>query len=134
MDGIERLFFRWLHMLDGRTTFASKSDAGRLTYRDIYDGSIEINGHLLGRGDHAIMTGPPSFLIGADPEIGRMAKHLLTISPAAKSDWGRELAYVRTFGADFFGRAGCEVREAYDSEIARRPAGGGDVPEGLRWT
>ena len=118
IDGKRRVFFRWFHMHGGRTAFAAKSGE-QLTYDDLYEGAISIHDHLIATGETGIMTIIPSFLIW-DPgheAIADIAKLLVSKGPAATSNWGRELAYLRIFGINFFGRAGCEIREFYDRKI-----------------
>ena len=34
-------------------------------------------------------------------------------------DWGRELYFTREFGQNFFGRAGCELKAAYELNLGR---------------
>ena len=111
-------------MLGGCTTYAAKSEPEQLTYDDIYDGAVSIHNHLIDSGEPGIMMSMPSFLMvnQSDDTVAEMAKRILEEGPAVKADWGKELAYLRTFGVDFFGRAGCEIRQWYDEAKAKKPA------------
>jgi len=118
VNGKWRVFFRWLHMLGGCTTYAAKSELEKLTYNDIYDGAVSIHNHLIDEGDLGIVMVVPSFLIvnQGDETIAEIAKRLLKESSAARADWERDLVYLRTFGTNLFGRAGCEIREFYEEK------------------
>ena len=71
------------------------------------------------------MKSIPSFLVTnrGDEAIAEIAKWLIRTGPAAKEDWGREIAYLRTFGRNFFGRAGCGIREYYNEQKAKDATG-----------
>jgi hypothetical protein len=63
----------------------------------------------------------PSFVIasGGDEGFKKIAKRLILGDAAARKDWGRELVYTRTFGENFFDRAGCEIRSVYDEAMKK---------------
>jgi len=122
INGKWRIFFRWLHMLGGRTTYSAKLEPNQ-PY-DIYEEAISIHNYLIESGDQGIMRGIPSFLIVNrwDETFAEIANRLVTEGPLARENWGREIAYLRAFGSNFFGRAGCEIREWYDEAKAKKPA------------
>jgi hypothetical protein len=134
VNGKQRVFFRWLHMLGGCTTFASKSESDGVTYQGIFDGALEIHNHLLEQGQKGIIVDVPYFLMvnRTDPTLIDIAKRLLTIT-TADSDWGRHLAYLRAFGSNFFGRAGCEIRSYYEAEKAKALSESRDPSEFLKF-
>ena len=121
VDGERRVFFRWLHMLGGRTYFAAPSKSKNLTYNEIADSARSIRDHLVQSGLPPLFDTIPSFLISNrdDTTINDIARDLISTDPAGMKDWGRELAYSRMFGADFFRRAGSEIRSTYE-EMNRR--------------
>ena len=124
INGKWRVFCRWLHMLGGCTTYAAKAEPKQLTYNDIYDGAVSIHNHLIESGDPGIMMVIPSFMIvnQGDETVAEIAKRLLQEGPTAKENWGRDIAYLRAFGNDFFGRAGCQIREWYNEAKMKKPA------------
>jgi hypothetical protein len=111
VNGKQRIFFRWLHMLGGCTTYARTPMLDDVSYQRIFDDAIEINDHLVKHAENGIMMIVPSFLVAnnSDPVLIDIAKRLLTITPVAKADWGLHLSYQRVFGSDFFGRAACDT-------------------------
>jgi hypothetical protein len=70
---------------------------------------------------------------GGDKTLSNIAKRLLA-SGAAKDNWGREMAYVRQFGSNFFARAGAEVRDYYESGLVEAKAKGEEPSEFLKHT
>jgi hypothetical protein len=42
------------------------------------------------------------------------------------------MAYVRQFGANFFGRAGAEIREYYETEMAKAKSAGQEPPDFIK--
>jgi hypothetical protein len=131
VNGKRRVFLRWLHMLGGRTTYASKSDPTRLTYQNIFDEAVAIHNYLIESEQPGLMMVIPSFVIvnGNDNTLTEIIKDLLLNGPGARADWGKELSYVRAFGVDLFGRAGCEIRAYYESEKAKAIAAGKPIPD-----
>jgi hypothetical protein len=119
-DGRHRIFFRWLHMLGGCTTYGGDS-VESVTYQGIYDEAESISKHLIANGDNGLFHTQPSFLIinGRDETIAQIAKDLILSSQCTNANWGKHMAYVRKFGSNFFGRAGAEIREFYESEMAK---------------
>jgi hypothetical protein len=83
------------------------TDPNPASYKDIYEGAISIHNHLIQSGDQGIMMGIPSFLIvnPRDEMIAEIANRLIKEGPPASANWGREIAYLRAFGSNFFGRA-----------------------------
>jgi hypothetical protein len=121
VEGKTRVFFRWLHMLGGRTYYAQPSESESTTYQEIADGARSIRNYLVQNGLQSLFDTIPSFLISNrdDATINDIACDLISADPAGMKDWGRELAYLRMFGADFFRRAGSEIRSTYE-ELSRR--------------
>ena len=119
-DGKHRLFMRWLHMFGGCTTYAAEM-IDEITYQSIYDDAASIHEHLVQNLEHGLFHTIPSFLIvdGGDETLAAIAKRLLASGAAAKGDWGREMAYTRQFGSNFFARAGAELRETYEFDGGR---------------
>jgi hypothetical protein len=132
-DGKQRTFFRWMHMLGGCTTYAAEA-VEAITYQGIYEDAKSIDRHLVGEREHGLFHVIPSFVIanGGDETLARIARRLLSDGEAAGADWGRHMAYVRRFGSDFFGRAGAEIREFYDAEMAQVKTAGQETPEFLK--
>jgi len=128
IEGKHRTFFRWLHMLGGCTTFAA-APVDNLTYQSICEDAESINQHLLARGQPDLFDVIPSFLFAEERTWSLIGNRLLLNGAAAKSDWGRHMAYVRQFDTDFFGRTGAEMREFYDSRMAEAKAAGKEPSE-----
>jgi hypothetical protein len=118
-DDQHRSFLRWFHMLGGETTYAADTRS-QVTYESIYNDAEQIHKHLASNGGEGLFHVIPSFLIAnrGDEALGDVAKRLLAEGAAAEANWGREMAYLRQFGSDFFGRTGAEIREYYESELA----------------
>jgi len=135
LDGKHRMFMRWLHMLGGGTTYAAEA-VREITYQGIYDDAASIHEHLIENGAHGLFHIIPSFLIanGGDKTLADIAKRLLASGAACRCDWGREIAYIRQFGCDFFGRAGAGIRESYESMLAESKAKGEEPSEFLKLT
>jgi hypothetical protein len=135
VNGKQRIFFRWLHMLGGRTTYAANS-TDESTYQDIFDGAVGIQNDLISKYSHGIFKTIPSFIIatGGDETLIDIAQNLITNGPVAKEDWGKERSYLDTFRTDFFARAGSEIRGVYDEEIAKLAAVGKEPTEFLQLT
>lgn len=126
----QRVYFRWLHMLGGCTTYAAAND-GDLTYNRIFQDALAIHAHLLKRHEKGLFETCPSFLLidFDDDKMESAARRLiLRCSPEdmadGQADWGDHLAYQRQFGSDFFGRAGAQMRKVYNSAAAAAKAEG----------
>lgn len=134
-NGKQRVFFRWLHMLGGRTTYAANS-TDKSNYQDIFDGAVAIQNDLISKYSHGIFKTIPSFVIatGGDETIIDIAQNLITNGPISKEDWGKERSYLETFRTDFFARAGSEIRGVYDEEMAKLAAEGKEPTEFLQLT
>ena len=133
VNGSQRVFYRWLHMLGGCTTYAANG-VEQCSYQDIIDSAVAIHNHLVGKDAPGLLETIPQFLIssGGDDTLIEIAMSLLTNGPAADEDWGKELAYLRTFGTNFFARTGSEIRSFYEEEKARLAAEGEHETEGLK--
>jgi hypothetical protein len=134
-DGKHRTFMRWLHMFGGCTTYAADA-INEITYQGIYDDAVSIHEHLVDNHELGLFHVIPSFLIanGGDKTFADIAKRLLASGAASKGDWGRRMAYTRQFGCDFFGMAGAEIRETYESMLAEAKAKGEEPSEFLKFT
>lgn len=121
IEGVDCIFFRWLHMLGGRTYVQTPITGKAITYADIYEGARLIAAHLSARGEPTPFATIPDFLMaaGQDEAMVDMAEELIAADAAAEADWGKSLAYVNTFHTDFFSKAGCEIRAVYDALRAR---------------
>lgn len=121
VNGKRRLFFRWLHMLGGATYYATHSDPENLTYQYIFECFTEFNQYLRQAKEPTIFDNIPSFMIvnRGDETMFDITRRVFKGSDCARKNWAKELAYQRQFGDDFFGRAGCELREAYEVQIAQ---------------
>jgi hypothetical protein len=121
-----RTFHRWLHFLGGSTTYATETK-GPPTYGSIFEDAVAIHNHLLATEGTGIFHAIPSFLISnqADDTVIDMASRLLARGGAAqKADWGRQIAYQRQFGTDFFEWARAEFRAYHDRMVAEALAKG----------
>jgi hypothetical protein len=89
-------------------------------YQGIYDDAVSIHKHLVQHDGPGLFHIIPSFLIAnrGDKVLTDIAKRLLA-SGAAGNNWGKELAYVRQFGSDFFARLFSEARSYYEDGLAR---------------
>ena len=132
-DGRRRVFMRGLHMLGGHTTYAPDAVA-ELPYQRIYDDAARIHDHLVQTDRHGLFHVVPSFLIAnrGDDALGEIALRLLAGGAAVNEDWGRQVAYVRQFGVDFFGRTFAEIREYYEAELAEAGAMSQEEVESLK--
>jgi hypothetical protein len=117
LNGKRRIFFRWLHMFGGSTYYVKAIDREQPTYDDILDSALAITKYLSERRLPTPFDVIPSFVIAndADEAMKSIAKRLIKSDAASNKDWGREIAYLDTFGDDFFGRAGCELRAVYET-------------------
>lgn len=132
-DGEHRIFMRGLHMLGGSTTYASHA-TDQISVRRIQDDAAQIHDHLVRDGRQGLFHVVPSFLMvdRNDAALAEIARQLLAGGTAANEDWGRQVAYVRQFGADFFGRTVAEIREYYEAEMARARMSQEEI-ESLKW-
>jgi hypothetical protein len=87
INGKRRVFFRWLHMLGGCTTYAARSDPESLTQEEVFDDTIGISNHLASTGQPGLMPFPPSFLMINTPydRLTNIAKCLLQDGPVASA-------------------------------------------------
>jgi hypothetical protein len=134
-EGKQRVFFRWLHMLGGCTTWAA-DPVHALTYRGICDDAQKIVAHLAAKQEPGLFDVVPSFIIpnAGNEALTQVAQVLLAAGKAVHANWGRHMAYVHQFGTDFFGIAGAEVREYYDAEMAAARVAGREPSEGVKLT
>ena len=118
-----RIFFRWMHMLGGRTYLCPPESREELTYEGVFQAAERIRDYLAANQLGTPFAVIPSFVIASsgDQEFRSIAQRLITSDGAAQQDWGKAVAYTRAFGDDFFARAGCEIRVWYD-ETRKRPA------------
>ena len=118
-----RIFYRWMHMLGGRTYLCPPEDREELTYEGVFHAAERIRNHLAANRLGTPFAVIPSFVIASsgDQEFINIAQRLMASDEASQQDWGRAVAYTRAFGDDFFARAGCEIRVLYD-ETRNRPA------------
>jgi len=117
-DGKQRIFFRWMHMLGGCTTYAARP-VESITYQGIYEDAESIHRHLVREGEQGLFHVIPCFLYGhGNDALARIAKRLLSNGAAASANSGRHMAYVRQFGSNFFAMAGAEIRDTYESMLA----------------
>jgi hypothetical protein len=135
VEGKQRVFFRWLHMLGGCTTWAA-APVDKLTYEGICDDAQKIVAHLAAKQEPGLFDVVPSFIIpnAGNEGLTQVAHVLLAGGKAAHANWGRHMAYVRQFGADFFGIAGAQVREYYDAEMTAAKVAGREPSEGVKFT
>jgi hypothetical protein len=116
----------------GCTTYAANA-VEKLTYQSIHDDAQSINKHLPQQRQPTLFKTVPSFVIasGGDSTVEHIVQRLVC-DDTVDTDWGRELAYVREFGTNFFGRAGAELREYYDAQMAQAKALGREPDEFLK--
>lgn len=134
IDGKHRTFVRWLHMLGGSTTYAAEA-RDDVTYQGVYDDALSIHQHLVSEGDRGLFQVIPAFVIanGGDAVLSDVTKRLIANGEAANDDWGREMAYLRNFGSDFFGRLFSEARSIYDQGMAEARATGQEPSHVVKW-
>jgi hypothetical protein len=101
-----RVYFRWMHMLGGKTTFAAQTRSS-VSRDGLQQDLNEISAHLAEVDEPQPFHTIPNVMIpsGGDRELANLGLHMITSGDAAKEDWGRFMAYQRQFGADFFGLA-----------------------------
>jgi hypothetical protein len=133
VEGGHRIFMRWLHMLGGSTTYAADT-VDQISYQRIYDDATSIHEHLVRQQQPGLFQVIPSFLIvnRQDPTLARIAADLVSNCGGASESWGRHMAYLRQFGADFFGLAGAQIREYYDDAMAKAKSAGHEPSEFIR--
>ena len=113
-------FYRWLHMLGGNTWTLNQEQVSDSLIDDCLNAFITLHNRFAAEGGD---TGPfhtiPSFVLTIDNSaIENLVGQLMSMSPlVCKLDWGRELALLRAYGTDLFGRAGAETRFALDREL-----------------
>lgn len=131
--GKSRIFFRWLHMLGGETTYGQHCRES-FSYQEILDESAEIQQFLTEQNQPTVFSEIPNFLAasGGDEKMRFVAFRLLINSPCSRKDWGREFAYLNRFQQDFFARAGAEVREYIDSQKADAKIRNSDVSDTVK--
>jgi hypothetical protein len=115
------IFLRMHHMLGGNTIVLRMKDSSALTYGAIRECILEILEFIKGHDHPSPFGGIPSFVYANndDPTFMQIM-HEIIADETRNFDWGRELYFTREFGKDFFGRAGCELRAAYETSM-RRP-------------
>jgi hypothetical protein len=118
---IHEIFLRTHHMLGGNTISIRLQDSSELTYDTIRDSLLEIL-VFIKRNEYPSPFGTvPSFIYANHNERAFMQMmHGVVANETQDLDWGRELYFTREFGKNFFGRAGCELRAAYEINL-RRP-------------
>jgi hypothetical protein len=134
-DGRHTLFYRWMHMLGGRTWYSSEVRSQPLTYSDIANTTIAIQNHLVSQGgEDGIMDKIPSFVLASNNDEGLLnfLRYLLSKGPAAQLDWGQELFYLRKFGSNAFDRAGAEIRAVMEQLKAEAASDGRDISDAVR--
>ena len=115
------VFLRMHHMLGGNTIVLRMKDASALTYGAIRECILEILEFIKGHNHPSPFGGIPSFVYANndDPTFMQIM-HEIIADETQNFDWGRELYFTKEFGKNFFGRAGCELRAAYETNM-RRP-------------
>ena len=115
------IFLRMHHMLGGNTIVLRMKDSSALSYGAIRECILEILEFIKGHDHPSPFGGIPSFVYANndDPTFMQIM-HEIIADETQNFDWGRELYFTREFGKDFFGRAGCELRAAYETNM-RRP-------------
>jgi hypothetical protein len=123
IEGQRRFFFRWLHMLGGVTYFGRTLQEGEISYQAIFEAASDFAYRLGIQGEKTPFDVIPSFVIpnNGDATIAKIAATLISSDAPHMKDWGREVAYLDAFGADYFSRAGCEIRVAYE-QMKAKPA------------
>lgn len=122
VEGEERQFFlRTHHLLGGNTITLRMENKSELTYGVINDAFIEILKFINDNGHTSPFGTIPSFVYANnDDQTFKEIMHRIIAEETRNFDWGRELYFMKEFGQNFFGRAGCELRAAYEMNI-RRP-------------
>ena len=118
---IREVFLRMHHMLGGNTVSVKMKDSSELTYGAIHDAILEILDFIKRNGHPSPFGAIPGFVFAnnGDPTFMKIM-HGIVANETQNFDWGRELYFTREFGNNFFGRAGCELRSAYEINL-RRP-------------
>ena len=118
----ERQFFlRTHHLLGGNTIILKMEVKSELTYALINDAFLEILKFINDNGHTSPFGAIPSFVYANnDDQTLKEIMHRIIAEETRNFDWGRELYFTKEFGQNFFGRAGCELRAAYEINI-RRP-------------
>ncbi len=116
--GPNRLFYRWLHFMGGRTWVigsfdpAAASDPGQeALYRAIARFHSDDAVHNV---DESPMFGAfPSFIItNGKSDVDLCLREILEVS-LSRADWSQEYYLIRKYGIDFYGRAAVETQHAY---------------------
>jgi len=137
VEGAQRFYFRWMHMLGGETTDLPAMD--RATYDAILEGAAAVDAALRAAGRSGLFATPPHFML-FDTEDENMAEMLRGLvarcsdTPLEQGgpDWGAHLAYHRKFGNDFFSWAGGQLGRLYDEKIAEAQQRGEEPSEMIR--
>ena len=117
----ERQFFlRTHHLLGGNTIILKMEVKSELTYALINDAFLEILKFINDNGHTSPFGAIPSFVYANnDDQTLKEIMHRIIAEETRNFDWGRELYFTKEFGQNFFGRAGCELRAAYEMNIHR---------------
>ncbi|MEG3153456.1 hypothetical protein [Sphingomonas sp. RB1R13] len=117
-----RLFYRYMHFLKQETWLLGDlqslisdcgNDFGALLERGV--GSLDEHLASVSKAGVSVLSAIPSFVIpNENPSIWSSFQKMIGLR-LANEDWGKELFFRQTYGTDFFGRAGEEVREAYEA-------------------
>ena len=114
------VFLRMHHMLGGDTVLFSTQNSSALTYGAIRDALVEILEFMKERRLPSPLSAIPSFVYAnhSDETFMELMNNIIAVE-TRNFDWGRELYFTREFGQNFFGRAGCELKAAYELNLGR---------------
>jgi hypothetical protein len=128
-EGVMKVFYRWLHFTTDEAYIIGEidlnSDDWHKQYVSILSEAFEYAPNEGQDEQHPVMVPCiPAFVTQAFPDgWEEIPWSLLANSPVInESDWGRESYYSRKYGADLFGRAGEELKEATQQSRAENPS------------
>ena len=120
--GRHELFYRWMHFTGGRTWIIGdlESDSHMLNGdfgEIVFNSVIRFHNFCLSAdvNEEPILGVFPSFIrINGNRHISEALRALILLA-LAKADWTREFYLNARYGADFYARAGAEIRSALES-------------------
>jgi hypothetical protein len=125
---VDAIFYRWLHFLKDESYILGYVDRRNNEWHKEYVNILE-NAFCNGPNESAdndspvLVTCIPSIVTESFPdEREDLAWNLLSGAPViCQAEWGRELYYLKKYGANLFDRAGEETREAIQEMKAEYP-------------
>ena len=126
---IDAIFYRWLHFLKDESYILGYVDRRKNDWHKQYANILDL---VFGNGPNeskdtnspVFVTCIPSIVTESFPdEWEDLPWNLLSGAPViCQADWGRELYYLKKYGANLFDRAGEETKEALQEMKVGRPS------------